>query len=453
MHEAAALLRSRRASAVELVHACADRIARLDGELVAFITNSVETAMADARVADEELAHGMDRGPLHGIPVALKDLFDVAGVRTTAGSRILANNLAVRSSTVAERLRNAGAIFVGKTNLHEFAFGVTNQNPHFGAAKNPWDRSRIPGGSSGGTAIAVSTGMCFLSPGSDTGGSIRIPAALCGVAGLKPTFGRVSLRGVVPLSWTLDHAGPLARSVRDLAIALQVVAGYDAEDPGSVDVPVDDYLGGLEEGARGLRVLVPAEHFFDDCDSEVERAVRDAVAVLEREGARVVEAGLPQVSLLAAQRPIISADAAAYHRDDLREHADDIGTDVLERLRAGVSVTGTDYARARRDRDALRRAWIELLREYDVIATPTTRIAAPPREGEDAIAAAARLTANTSPFNLTGLPALSVPCGFTASGLPVGLQLAAGPWREATLLRAARAYERATHWHERHPAG
>lgn len=263
----------------------------------------------------------------------------------------------------------------------------------------------------------------------------------------------MSLRGVVPLSWTLDHAGPLARSVRDLAIALQVVAGYDAEDPGSVDVPVDDYLGGLEEGARGLRVLVPAEHFFDDCDSEVERAVRDAVAVLEREGARVVEAGLPQVSLLAAQRPIISADAAAYHRDDLREHADDIGTDVLERLRAGVSVTGTDYARARRDRDALRRAWIELLREYDVIATPTTRIAAPPREGEDAIAAAARLTANTSPFNLTGLPALSVPCGFTASGLPVGLQLAAGPWREATLLRAARAYERATHWHERHPAG
>lgn len=453
MHEAAALLRSRRASAVELVHACADRIARLDGELVAFITNSVETAMADARVADEELAHGMDRGPLHGIPVALKDLFDVAGVRTTAGSRILANNLAVRSSTVAERLRNAGAIFVGKTNLHEFAFGVTNQNPHFGAAKNPWDRSRIPGGSSGGTAIAVATGMCFLSPGSDTGGSIRIPAALCGVAGLKPTFGRVSLRGVVPLSWTLDHAGPLARSVRDLAIALQVVAGYDAEDPGSVDVPVDDYLGGLEEGARGLRVLVPAEHFFDDCDSEVERAVRDAVAVLEREGARVVEAGLPQVSLLAAQRPIISADAAAYHRDDLRERADDIGTDVLERLRAGVSVTGTDYARARRDRDALRRAWIELLREYDVIATPTTRIAAPPREGEDAIAAAARLTANTSPFNLTGLPALSVPCGFTASGLPVGLQLAAGPWREATLLRAARAYERATHWHERHPAG
>lgn len=453
MHEAAALLRSRRASAVELVHACADRIARLDGELVAFITNSVETAMADARVADEELAHGMDRGPLHGIPVALKDLFDVAGVRTTAGSRILANSLAVRSSTVAERLRNAGAIFVGKTNLHEFAFGVTNQNPHFGAAKNPWDRSRIPGGSSGGTAIAVATGMCFLSPGSDTGGSIRIPAALCGVAGLKPTFGRVSLRGVVPLSWTLDHAGPLARSVRDLAIALQVVAGYDAEDPGSVDVPVDDYLGGLEEGARGLRVLVPAEHFFDDCDSEVERAVRDAVAVLEREGARVVEAGLPQVSLLAAQRPIISADAAAYHRDDLREHADDIGTDVLERLRAGVSVTGTDYARARRDRDALRRAWIELLREYDVIATPTTRIAAPPREGEDAIAAAARLTANTSPFNLTGLPALSVPCGFTASGLPVGLQLAAGPWREATLLRAARAYERATHWHERHPAG
>ena len=452
MHEAAALLRARRASAVDLVRACATRIERLDAGLVAFITRTLDTALREAEAADAELARGVDRGPLHGIPIALKDLFDVAGVRTTAGSRILADNVVRRSSAVAERLRAAGAVILGKTNLHEWAFGVTNQNPHFGAAKNPWDTSRIPGGSSGGTAIAVATGMCFASPGSDTGGSIRIPAALCGVAGLKPTYGRVSLRGVIPLSWTLDHAGPLARSVRDLAAVLQILAGHDAEDPGSGEAPVDDYLAELETGARGLRVLVPTEHFFDDCDGEVERAVHDAIGVLQRDGAVLTRRALPSTALLAAQRPIISADAASYHREHIVTRAADIGTDVLERLRFGATVSGLDYAQARRDRDRLRCEWIELLRDFDVIATPTTRIAAPARDGQDAVAAAARLTANTSPFNLTGLPAVSVPCGFTRVGLPIGLQLAAGPWRETTLLRAARAYERATHWHERHPS-
>ncbi len=433
------------------MRACAERIERLDHGLVAFITPTIEAALADAERTDAELARGIDRGPLHGIPIALKDLYDVGGVRTTGGSRILADHVPQRSSAVAERLFEAGAVSMGKTNLHEWAFGVTNQNPHFGAAKNPWDTARIPGGSSGGTAIAVATGMCFMSPGSDTGGSIRIPAALCGVAGLKPTYGRVSLRGVVALSWTLDHAGPLARSVRDLAATLQVVAGYDAEDPGSADVPVGEYVSGLEEGVPGLRVLVPTEHFFDDCDPQIEGAVRDAIGVLAREGARVVERGLPALALLAAQRPIISADAAAYHRDHLRDRAADIGADVLERLRFGATIAATDYAQARRDRETLRRAWGDLLREFDVIATPTTRIAAPPREGQDALAATARLTANTSPFNLTGLPAVSLPCGFTREGLPIGLQLAAAPWREAVLLRAARAYERATDWHLRHP--
>ena len=293
--------------------------------------------------------------------------------------------------------------------------------------------------------------MFAFSLGSDTGGSIRIPAALCGIAGLKPTYGRISLRGVVPLAWSLDHSGPLARDVRDLGIALQALAGYDADDPTSADVAVDDYLARLEDGARGLRVLVPANHFFDACDPQVERAVRDAVGALARQGARVEERALPYVELLTAQRAIISVEAAAFHRDRMRDAPADFGDDVRARLDAGTQITAIAHAQARRDRDMLRRAWTIVLQEFDVIVTPTTRIPAPVREGQDAVAAAQQLTVNTSPFNLTGLPALSIPCGVTTDGLPIGLQLAAGPWREAVLLRAARAYERATDWHERHP--
>ena len=452
MHDAAALLRARRVSSVELVRACVAQIEALDATLVAFITRTIEEAQASAERADRELASGHERGPLHGMPVALKDLYDQRDVVTTGGSKILARNIPRADSAVAARLRDAGAVLLGKTNLHEWAFGVTNQNPHFGHAKNPWDTARIPGGSSGGSAIAVATGMCAMSPGSDTGGSIRIPAALCGIAGLKPTYGRISLRGVVPLAWSLDHAGPLARDVRDLAVSLQALAGYDADDPATADVAVDDYAAHLEEGASGLRVLVPTNHFFEACDPEVERAVRDAVAVLALEGARVDERPLPTIELVTAQRAIISVEAATFHRERLRDASADIGDDVRARLVAGTQVSAVEHAQARRDRDVLRRAWSELLREYDVIATPTTRLAAPPRAGQDAVAAAARLTANTSPFNLTGLPAISIPCGFTREGLPIGLQLVAAPWREALLLRAARAYERVTDWHERHPA-
>lgn len=419
---------------------------------MAFITRTADAALAAARRADDDLGRGIDRGPLHGIPVALKDLFDTAGVRTTAGSRIFADRVPAEDSAVAARLAAAGAVRMGKTNLHEWAFGVTNQNPHFGAAKNPWDTTRVPGGSSGGSAIAVATGMCFVSPGSDTGGSIRIPAALCGVAGLKPTYGRVSLHGAIPLSWTLDHAGPLARTVRDLAIALAVLAGHDPRDPTSADVPVDDYTGDIDASVKGVRVLVPTVHFFDDLDPEVESAVRDAVGVLRGLGARVAEGPLPHSELLRdAQRAIITIDAAAYHAERLARRPQDFGEAVRDRFRAAETIATTHYARARRDRDVLRRAWSEVLRDHDVIVSATTPIAAPPREGQDATAQAARLTVNTSPFNLTGLPALTVPCGFTRDGLPIGLQLAAGPWREGLLLRVANAYEHATEWHTRHP--
>lgn len=451
-HEAAAHLRARQVTSVELLHAAIARIEQLDRPLGAFITLTLDQAMIEAERADELFARGIDRSPLQGIPLTIKDLFDVAAVATTGGSAMLAQNVAARDSAAAERLRAAGAVIVGKTNLHEWAFGVTNQNPHFGHARNPWDPSRVPGGSSGGSAIAVATGMCAVSLGSDTGGSIRIPAALCGVVGLKPTYGRVSLRGAIPLSWTLDHAGPLARTVTDAAITLDAIAGYDAEDPGSADVPVDDYAAGIEAGVRGLRILVPTAHFFDDADPDVTSAVRGAIAVLAGSGAVVEERALPHAELLrTTQRAIISVEAATYHRERMATRPSEFGADVLERLRAGTTITAVDHAQARRDQALIRRAWGDLLRDHDLIATPTTPVSAPAREGQDAVAAATRLTANTSPFNLTGLPAISVPCGFTKDGLPVGLQLVAGPWREALLLRAARAYERATEWHTHHP--
>src|SRR5688572_3143482 len=299
LQAASVLIHSRRVSSVDMVRACLDRIARHDRELGAFITLTADSAIDEAKRADADLANGIDHGALHGIPIALKDLYDTAGVRTTAGSRIYGDRVPERDCVVVEKLRSAGAVFLGKLNLHEWALGVTNQNPHFGPACNPWDNTRIPGGSSGGSAVAVASGFCFMSPGSDTGGSIRIPASLCGVVGLKPTYARVSLRGVIPLSWTLDHAGPLARTVGDLALALNGVAGHDPLDPSSVDVATEDYSSGIEDDVKGTRIVVPTNHFFDEVDPEVDAAVREAARVLTSLGASVTEVALPGVELLA----------------------------------------------------------------------------------------------------------------------------------------------------------
>jgi aspartyl-tRNA(Asn)/glutamyl-tRNA(Gln) amidotransferase subunit A len=439
-------LRERRASAEEVVRASLERIERLEPRLHAFITVSAERALAEARVVPPA-------APFAGAPIALKDIFDTAGVRTTAGSRIFADRVPEEDAPVVARLRAAGAVSVGKTNTHEWAFGVTTQNPHFGGTRNPWDLARIPGGSSGGSAVALAAGLCYGALGSDTGGSIRIPASLCGVVGLKPTFGRVSTRGVVPLSWNLDHVGPMARTVRDVALLYAAIAGHDPLDPGSVDVPVEDPLARIEDGVRGMRVGVPSGHFFERSDAEVAALVRDAIAVLEREGASVEECAFPPSQLLIdTQRTILSTDAAAYHRERMQLHAMEIGEDVRTRLRAGEGFSGADYAIARRHRDEIRHQILALFARYDVLAMPATPIAAPLAEGTDAVAEAARLTATTSPFNLAGLPAIAVPCGYTAAGLPVGLQITSGPWREATVLRAARAYERATDRAARRPA-
>jgi aspartyl-tRNA(Asn)/glutamyl-tRNA(Gln) amidotransferase subunit A len=293
LSEAASQIQKKELSPLELARACAERIQALDPQLNCFITRTLETAIEQARRAEAEIQTGDYRGPLHGIPLTLKDLFETKGVRTTAGSRFFADYFPQEDAVVVQKLRHAGAIFLGKLNMHEIALGLTNVNPHYGACHNPWWLERIPGGSSGGSAAAVAAGLCLGSLGSDTGGSIRVPASLCGVVGLKPTFGRVSLRGVIPLSWNLDHVGPLARSVRDAAILLQAIAGYDAQDPASVDTRVPSYLSGLEGGVRGWKIGFASDAYYSESDPQVWQAIQAAADVFRHSGAQVIPVELP----------------------------------------------------------------------------------------------------------------------------------------------------------------
>ena len=455
LEDAVAALRQRAVGAVELTEATLARIARREPELNCFITVTAEDARRRARDADQATV----AAPLAGVPIALKDLFDVAGIPTTGGSALFASNVPTADSAIASRLFDAGAVNVGKTNLHEWAFGVTTNNPHFGPTRNPWAPDRIPGGSSGGNGAALVAGEAFGTIGSDTGGSIRIPASLCGTVGLKPTYGRVSLRGAIPLAWSLDHAGPMTRTVRDAALLLDLIAGYDAADPASAEAPVDGHLADIEAGVRGLRIGIVTGRFItrvapeDRPVPEVAAAVRAAAEVFAREGAAVEETDLPRSDeLQQTQLIVIGAEAGAYHRDRIAAHRGGYGADVAKRIDTGLARTAAEYALARRTRDELRRAYADALSSWDAVLLPTTPTTAPLRDGGDAVAAAARLTSYTSPFNLTGLPAISIPCGFDASGLPIGLQLVARPWAEARLLRIARAYERVTSWSERRPS-
>lgn len=448
---AAEMLRARSLSPVELTKAYLDRIAALDPALNAFITITADVALDQARVAEAEIASGTYRGPLHGVPLALKDLYDTAGIRTTAGSAFFAERVPDEDAVAVRRLREAGAVLLGKLNMHEWALGLTNENPHYGAVRNPWDTSHVPGGSSGGSGAALAAGLCMGSLGSDTGGSIRVPAALCGVVGLKPTNGRVSATGVVPLSWNLDHCGPLARTVRDCASLLEAIAGYDANDPGSTNVPVDAYVTGLDAGVAGLCLAVIEGEYVAGSDGEVLGAVSGAVTVLGALGAAVERVELPGFADAAlANGRMVTADAAAFHRERLRDAPERFGPDVLARMQAGAAVTSTEYAMARRLQSEWRRRLERLFERYDALVFPTTPIPAPPIGG-DQIATARQLTRFTSAFNLAGLPALSVPCGFTTAGLPIGLQIVCGAWQEALALRIGHAYEQATEWHTRHP--
>ena len=450
--EAAPLIEGKELSPVELTDACLARIEAVEPNLNAFITVLADDAHKEARAAADEIAGGNYRGPLHGVPVALKDIFDVARVRTTAASSILADNVAQSDSAAAERLRAAGAVIIGKLNLHEFAFGATGRDSHFGPARNPWNTGVVTGGSSSGSGAAVASGECPAALGTDTGGSIRIPASLCGVAGIKPTFGRVSRRGVVPLSWSLDHVGPLARSVEDCAIVLQALAGKDEGDASSDDTPVPDYRTGIGDGVKGLRIGVPTSFFNEQNDPEVEAAVKAAIGVLEGLGAKVIPIGLPYIEdAPAAVSSIMLPEATAFHQRWLNERADEYAESVRYRLEVGATYTAVHHVQAQRFREMIVTAWRDdVFTKVDVLATAATQVPARDIEGSD-LSLTWALIRLTNPINLLGLPAISVPCGFTKEKLPIGLQLIGRWWDEATVFRAARAYEQATDWHTSRP--
>jgi len=442
LQELATRIAAKDVSPVEATEAVLERIERLNPKLNAYITVMAGQALAGARAAADEIAAGKYRGPLHGVPVGVKDLCQTKGVRTTAGSKILADWVPDEDATVVRKLRDAGAVIVGKTHLHEWAFGATGINPHYGPAHNPWNVDCITGGSSSGSAVAVAAGMCFAALGSDTGGSIRIPSALCGVTGIKPTYGRVSTRNVIPLSWSLDHIGPMARTARDCALVLGAIAGHDPEEATSADTPVDDYAAKTEGGLRGLRVGVPAQA-FESAEGEVSSIVQEAVATLARLGAKVEHIDLPQLDAMwATAGAVLLSEAATYHKEHIEQRPEDYGEDVIGRLRAGLELKAVDLVQGYRALAEIRRTCDDtLLNGLDLLAQPATqRVAVPIEEAkqDDPTLGLTRLTAQ---FDVTGQPACSVPCGWTKAGLPVGLQLVGRSFQEGTVLRAAHAFE------------
>ena len=443
IEEAAALIRSRQVSPVDLTDACLARMEALEPKLNAFITVTADLAREEARQAEREIVSGGYRGPLHGIPVAAKDLFATRGVRTTAGSRILRDWIPSTDATVVRKLRDAGAVLLGKLGMHEFAYGISSVNPHFGDVHNPWDPRRIPGGSSGGSAVAVVAREAYATLGSDTGGSIRIPAALCGCVGLKPTYGRASLAGAVPLSWSLDHPGPLARGVRDIAVVTGAIAGYDPRDPASASRAVPDLLARIEDGAPGLRVGVPTDFVWEGCDPQIAAAARAAIETLARAGAEVRELRWPRAAEYAdAARVILAVEARAYHAGAYPGREAEYGPLVAARLASASEIDAATYAGAMRVLLEARGGGADAdLSGVDVLAMPTVPELAWTIEEAKVVGKPSEWTRMTRIFDLTGQPAISLPCGRDGDGLPIGFQLTARSWDEAGLLRAARAYE------------
>lgn len=457
--EASNLIRHRELSPLELTEAVLHRIDAVEDKVNAYITVLHDEARQAAKAAEQMIAAGYYLGPLHGIPIALKDNIYTRGVRTTAGSKILADFVPTEDATVAIRLKQAGAIIIGKTNLHEFAWGGTTDNPHYGATRNPWDLSRFPAGSSGGSGAAVAARECLGALGTDTGGSIRLPSAVNGVTGIRPTMGRVSNYNVVPLAWSMDTVGPMCRTAQDVAIMLQVIAGFDPQDPGTASVPVPDYRSYLGRGVEGIRIGVVPDYFFHHLQPAVEAAVRAAIDELEGQGATVIELSLEHIhGNISAQLTVESCEPSAYHQKWLRERSQDYGDDVRTLLQRGELYLATHYIQAQRYRTLLRNEFMEAFRRVDVFICPTLPFVATPvgamtvvieggRE-EDMLSAIMQFTGVPS---LTGLPAISVPCGFSEERLPIGMQIIGRPFDEGTLLRVADAYQTITAWHKETP--
>ena len=448
--DVADLIRKKQVSPVELTAACLARIDRANPTLNAFITVTAELAQKQAREAEAEIILGKWRGPLHGVPIALKDLFDTAGVRTTGGSGVFKDRIPKEDAEVVRRLKNAGAVILGKTNMHEFAYGGTSVVSYFGAVHNPWDVSYIAGGSSGGSAAAVAAELCYGALGSDTGGSIREPASYCSIVGLKPTYGLVSTRGAIPLSWSLDHVGPMTRTVADAAVILQAIAGYDPLETTSQQMNVPDYSATLARKTSSLRLGIVRDFFFAGLHPEVEDAIKEALSVLKKLTAEFKEIKI-QVS---ADTSVLRAEAYAYHAEFVAKTPELYQPWTLERIRTGAEVTTSAYIAGLREITAFRRATRRVFESVDVLITPTAPT--PPRTILDANAdpptrGAVLDLRNTAPFDRNGLPTISIPCGFTTSGLPIGLQISGPLGGEVVVLQLAHAYEQATEWHKRRP--
>ena len=456
--DAASLIESGQLSPVELVEAHLERIEQTDERLNSFVTLLADEARSAAADAESAIQGGGYLGPLHGIPIGLKDLYYTKGIRTTVGSKIMGDFIPDYDAAVTERFRDAGAILLGKLQMHEFALGATSENPHHGPARNPWDTTRITGGSSGGSGSAVSSGQCMAALGSDTGGSVRIPSSACGIVGLKPTFGRISRRGVFPLSNSLDTVGPMTRTVTDNAIVMNVIAGYDERDQSCANRPDEDFTRLLGQDISGLRIGVPQDYFYDMIDDEVQAAVQQAARTLEGLGAQVEECSIPALNdSISISGAILLTEAAEIHLDNLRERPDDFGSDVRGRLEEGAMTPAVSYIAAQRARTEFNRAIAEAMKTYDILLAPTNAVPAP-RIGENVVevggvteAKLALMPRLTRPHNICGIPTVSVPCGFSSDGLPIGVQLAARPFEDALALQVAYAYEQATDWHSQRP--
>jgi aspartyl-tRNA(Asn)/glutamyl-tRNA(Gln) amidotransferase subunit A len=446
------LLRRGSVSPVEITIDCLARIEKLNPKLNAFITVEADFAVAAARQAEAEIRRGEWRGPLHGIPLALKDLIDTAGIPTTAASLLFKDRIPAEDAEVVRRLKAAGAVLLGKQNLHEFAYGGSSMISAYGEVRNAWNPEHIAGGSSGGSATAVAAGLGFGAIGTDTAGSIREPSSLCGVVGLKPTYGRVSARGVIPLSISLDHVGPIGRTVADVAITFAAIAGHDARDKASVDVLVEDYVEALQRKFQPLRIGLPKKFFFEDLDAEVASATDQAISGLAALGGGIREVELP----VPIDRTLQAAESYAVHAEFIARSPELYQPETLRRLRAGQDVTQERLLESRDELQKLRRDIVPIFTEVDVLVTPTTPVPAPAiaelKQNPDRLRPRELLLLrNTRPVNVWGLPAISVPCGFTKAGLPIGLQIIGPPWGESVVLRLAHAFEQATAWHKRQP--